>query len=170
MFRAVKVWSGQGGGRHCFRLIQTVQEELQGIPAGCSFNNSRVAEVYVCGSYARGHSFLSSSSFDIFCSTAVFLLTLPSYSMGKNGVRSGVCVGRCAGAIRTVSPSSARRLRYIGSSSMPYDLSVHPPRKCHIFNCSLDFWLSVHRQAVQNTTLCIHCRRHDGARACTRDV
>ena len=25
------------------------------MPAGCSSNNSRVAEVHVCGSYARGH-------------------------------------------------------------------------------------------------------------------
>ena len=43
--------------KHCFWLIQTVQEELQEIPACCSFNNSRVAEVHVCGSYAREHSF-----------------------------------------------------------------------------------------------------------------
>jgi hypothetical protein len=173
MFRAVMVRVGAGGdGKHCFRLIQTVQEELQGIPAGCSFNNSRVAEVQVCGSYARGHSFLP---FLIFFDIFLFdgrrpLLILPFYSMGKNGVRSGAGVGRCAGAIRTVSPSSARQPLCIGSSSMPYGLLVHPQRRCHIFCYFLDFWLSVYRQAVQNTSLCVHCRRHVGTRACTCDV
>ena len=170
MFRAVMVRSEQGGDKHCFRLIQTVQEELQGIPAGCSFNNSRVAEVHVCGSYAREHSFLSLFLSLFLYSTAVFLLTLPSYSMGKNGVRFGVCVGRCAGAIKIASPNSVRRPRCIDSSSMPSDLLVHPLRRYHLFGCFQDFWLSVHRQAVQNTTICIHCRRHDGARACTCDV
>ena len=53
----------RGDDKHCFRLIQTVQEELRGIPAGCSFNNSRVAEVHVCGSYAREHNFLFLSLF-----------------------------------------------------------------------------------------------------------
>lgn len=61
-----RVGAGEGG-RHCFRLIQIAQEELQGIPASCSFNNSRVAEVQVCGSYAREHNFLFYlSSSDIF--------------------------------------------------------------------------------------------------------
>jgi hypothetical protein len=94
-----------GVDKHCFWLIQTVQEELQGTPACCSFNNSRVAEVHVCGSYAREHIFLSFSiSLMFLYSMRIFAYTT-SCSMGKNGVRSGVCVGRCAGAIRIASPS-----------------------------------------------------------------
>lgn len=103
-------------------------------------------------------------------STTVSLLTLPSYSMGKNGVRSDVSVGRYAGAIRIASLSRARRPPCTDSSSMPSDLSVHPLRRCCIFDCLLENLLSAHQQAVQNTTLCIHRGRHDGARACTCDV
>ena len=55
MLRVVRdCWSG-GGDKHCFRLIQPVQEECRLLPAGYSSNNSRVAEVHVYGSYARGH-------------------------------------------------------------------------------------------------------------------
>jgi hypothetical protein len=73
-----------GVDKHCFWLIQTVQEELQGTPACCSFNNSRVAEVHVCGSYAREHIFLSFSiSLMFLYSIAVFLLTLPLAAWGR---------------------------------------------------------------------------------------
>ena len=55
MLLAVRGLSGLWGDKHCFRLIQPVREECKVLPAGCSSNNSRVAEVHVCGSYARGH-------------------------------------------------------------------------------------------------------------------
>ena len=127
MFRAVMVRSEQGGDRHCFRLIQTVQEGLQDIPAGCSFNNSRVAEVHVCGSYAREHSFLSLPLFLFLFDSRLFTyITLLQHGEEWRSIRCmcGTLCGRYQDrftefgetttvyrlvkyAIRPVSPSAA---------------------------------------------------------------
>lgn len=122
-----------------FRLIQTVREERRvhkrTVPDGCSSNNSRVAEVNVCGSYARGHMpffvFLFVLSFPPL-SDRVMLILRP-YSRERIGVRSDACVGRCVGAVRTTSQSLERQRSFIGSSSTQYDPLVHLPSAYCVF-------------------------------------
>lgn len=99
------------------------------VPAGCSSNNSRVAEVHVYGSYARGHMILLLFS----CLKDDVVLILCPRSRERIGVWSGVCVGHYVGAVRTMFQSPERRPSSIGWSNMQYDPSVHLPSAYRMF-------------------------------------
>jgi len=115
------------------------------MPTGCSSNNSRVAEVHVCGSYARGHITL----FLFFsCPEDRIILILYSRSWGRIGVLSGVCAGRYVGAVRITLQNLGRRPSCIDSPSMQYGPLAHPPST--YFMLTWAFWFLVYR--------CVHSR------------
>ena len=127
-----------------FRLIQTVREECRVhlCTRSCSSNNSRVAEVHVCGSYARGHILFFTLTFSRLKDHV--MLTLCLCSRERTGAQFDVCVEQCVGAVRTTSQSLERLLSSIGSSNMRYDLSVRLPSK-YLFACFRPSWLLADR-------------------------
>lgn len=114
------------------------------MPAGCSSNNSRIAEVHVYGSYAREHItfFLS------FFIRRIDLLILCSRSRGRIGVLSDVCAGHYVDAVRTTSQNLGRRPSCIDSSSMQYGLLARLPST--YFMLTWAYWFPTYR--------CVHFR------------